>query len=295
MEKAFLCVDIGGTKTALALYSLVGEELFFQRFPTEPTAGALALVDKVFETISDALAGYIVVRGIIAAPGPLDSQKGMLLHPVMLGWENEPVVQLFKQKFGFAFSLINDCDAGALGVAEEFGFSKEGTLCYISISTGIGGGTVVGGKILQGAGNASDFGHIPVQGQKLRCKCGKTDCIELYSSGSGIEKRYASKTGKLLPCAEIASLARCGDIPAKQVFVDAGKYLDEMLSIVTAVLDPDIIVFGGGVMNDGDLLLPYFQGKTARIECTKQKGKQVLYGALQCAFRLEKEMLLTIG
>lgn len=281
-----LCIDIGGTKTAVALYDGSSAELCYRQFPTAPAEGSRALAERVYESVRGALAEHPAACGVIASPGPLDSARGVLLSPVMLGWKNEPVVKIFEEKFGMPFSLLNDCDAAALGVAEEFGFSEKGTLCYITISTGVGGGTLVDGKLLQGAGNASEFGHIPVAGQGLRCGCGKTDCLELYASGTGIENRYKAVRGEFLPCAQIAARAREGEQAAVQVFAEAAKYLADGVRTIKAVLDPDIIVFGGGVVKDGDLLLPGLRGCGVRTECTAQGGKQVLHGALLRALQM---------
>ena len=279
MVRAYLCVDIGGTKTAFALFGQNGEEFYCRAFPTRPEEGAEALIGRIRASLEEKLPEFDLAGGVIAAPGPLDAVNGLLLHPVMLGWVNTPVAEMFSQAFGIGFSLMNDCDAGALGVAQEFGFAERGTLCYISLSTGVGGGTVVDGRILNGAGNASDFGHIPVPGEGLICACGKKDCLELYSSGSGIEKRFAAKTGRSLPCAEIASLAREGDRAAKTVFAAAAVHLAYAVQVIRATIDPETVVFGGSVCNDGDLLFPALENAGVKTVCTAQKGKQVLHGA----------------
>lgn len=279
MEKAYLCVDIGGTKTAVAIFGENREERFYGAFPTRPAEGAAALTERVYEFVADKLRGYDVSEGVIAAPGPLDCEEGILINLVTLGWKNIPIIKLFVEKFHIAFTLINDCDAGVLGVAEEFGFTERGTVCYISISTGIGGGTVVHGKVLNGAGNASDFGHIPVAGEGLVCGCGQIDCLELYSSGSGIENRYKMKSGRAYPCADIARMAREGDVWAKQIFSDAAEYIAYAVRVISAMIDPDLIVFGGSVCQSGDLLFTKINNNGIKTVCTSAEGKQVLYGA----------------
>lgn len=279
MEKAYICVDIGGTKTAFAIFGTDRKEYFYKSIPTRAYEGAEALLDRVFDSLKDAMHLYTICGGVVAAPGPLNSETGVLLNLVTLGWKNIPVVEMFQQKFGIPFSLMNDCDAGALGVAEEFGFLNEGTLCYMSISTGIGGGTVTHGEILNGAGNASDFGHIPVVGEGIKCGCGKTDCLELYASGSGIENCYKRKTGNILECAEIARLAREKNNIAAKIFADAGKYLIYAVNIIKAVVDPDILVFGGSVCKAADLLFSEMEQIGCKTVFTSANGKQVLYGA----------------
>lgn len=280
MEKACLCVDIGGTKTAFALFDENDREIFYRAFATRPGEGAENLAERVFDALSVLKANYRIEKGIIAAPGPLDAEMGILISPVMLGWKNTAITKIFEERFGFPFVLLNDCDAGALGVWKYGGYEKANTLCYISISTGIGGGTIVNGSLLAGAGNASDFGHIPVAGENIKCGCGNTDCLELYASGSGIEARYAEKTGKKISCAVIEERAHAGELEACEIFSKASSYLEYALHILKAVFDPEIVVFGGSVCKAGDLLFVKANSAGIPMAFAGLDGKQVLYGAL---------------
>ena len=280
MEKACLCVDIGGTKTAFSLFDENDREVFYRAFATQSGQGAENLAERVFDAVSGAMGRYLVERGVIAAPGPLNAEKGVLISPVLLGWRNVSITEIFQKKFGIPFVLLNDCDAGALGVWRYGGYSDVRTLCYITVSTGIGGGTIVNGQLVAGRGNASDFGHIPVAGRKIRCGCGNVDCLELYASGTGIEARYAEKTGKKLCCAAIAECARGGDAAAREIFADASAFLNYALCVLKAVLDPERVVFGGSVCKVGDLLFAGAERAGIPIAFAGQDGKQVLYGAL---------------
>lgn len=282
IEKIF-CVDIGGTKTAFAVFDEKGNELFYDLFATNPELGAENLVERVYDRVK-AVVGD-VLRGVIASPGPLSGKTGMIEYIATMGWKNVPIVKLFEEKFGFKFSLLNDCDAGGLGVWKYCGFSNYENLCYISVSTGIGGGAVVGGKLLTGRGNAANFGHIPVGGEGLICGCGGVDCLELYASGSGMENRYAVKTGERIPCAEIACRAQAGNKIALKIFQTASEKLTFALQSIVAVLDPEIVVFGGSVCKSKDLFLPAVQKSlpNLKIEYAPENGKQVLYGALAYA------------
>lgn len=279
MSKIF-CVDIGGTKTAFACFDEQGNELFYDLFETRPSEGAERLVERVYERVKTVVNG--VSFGVIASPGPLNGQTGEIEYIATMGWKNVPIVKLFEEKFGFAFSLLNDCDAGGLGVWKYGGFAEYQNLCYMSISTGIGGGGIVNGSLLTGKGNGANFGHIPVLGEGLQCGCGEVDCLELYASGSGMEKRYLAKTGKKLVCAEIAECARNGEKNALEIFQTASEKLIFALKIIVATLDPEIVVLGGSVCKSADLFLPTLQKAlpALRIEYAPTHGKQVLYGAL---------------
>ncbi len=274
-----LCVDIGGTKTALAFYGADGRELFYDKFPTYAELGAEMLVREIGAHARRYGEWRRAERGTVAAPGPLDVCSGILLDIVTMGWKNVPVCGLLSREFGFPFSLINDCDAGALGVYHS-GYETCPSLVYFSLSTGIGGGAVFGGKGYMGAGNAANFGHIPVAGEGLLCGCGGRDCLELYASGSGIERRYFSRTGNACGCAAIEAAARAGDAPARQLFSEAGDALGQAAEAVRAVLDPACFVFGGSVCHAWDLMEEEFSRRTrVRPHFADASGKQVLLGA----------------
>ena len=279
MKNVYFCVDIGGTKTAYAIYDEAGRELTYRRFPTESERGAEDLVARVYADSAGFLADCQVPIGSLATPGPLSVADGVILQAVTMGWENVPIVKLFSKRFGVPFLLLNDCDAGALGVANLPAFSAYRSLCYISLSTGIGGGIVINGDVYTGRGNAADFGHMPVAGEGLACGCGRTDCLELYASGSGIEHRYAKKSGRVRSCAEIAALAAEGDPLATTLFEEASAHLAFAMDTLFAVLHPEITVLGGSVCRCGDLLLGKI-GKHHPVGFAQDDGKQVLLGAL---------------
>lgn len=279
MLKKIFCVDIGGTKTAFACFDEQGNELFYDLFETRPNEGAISLVNRVYDRVKSVVND--VSFGVIASPGPLNTATGDIVYIATMGWKNVPIVRLFQEKFGFSFSLLNDCDAGGLGVWKFGGFAEYKNLCYMSISTGIGGGGIVNGRLLTGKGNGANFGHIPVPGEGLQCGCGNVDCLELYASGSGMENRYQAKTGEKLACAEIAARARAGDKIALEIFETASEKLVFALRAVVATLDPEIVVLGGSVCKSKDLFLPKVQKMLPELEIdyAREDGKQVIFGA----------------
>ncbi len=289
MSKKIFCIDIGGTKTAFACYNENGEELFFEQFPTNPQDGADSLVERVFQHVKNQVAGVSI--GVIASPGPLDAPIGKIINVVTMGWKDVFITKLFEKKFGFEFKLLNDCDAGALGVWKFGGYRQSKTLCYLSVSTGIGGGAVINGSLFTGNGNAANFGHIKVSGNGLICGCGNKDCLELYASGSGIEKIYMEKTGNYLPCAKISQLAKDGDDLAVQIFKNAGEKISFALNSIVAVFDPDAVVFGGSVCKSKDLFMPIVTNNftTLNIGYARDDGKQVLLGALAYAIQISNK------
>lgn len=281
-NRCYFCIDIGGTKTAYAVYSESGEELFYGLFPTFPERGIYDLSERIYTATADVLSKYApnIVCGVIASPGPLDIPNGKIVDIVTMGWKDIPIVSLFETKFGFRFLLLNDCNAGALGVYERYAKDKN-SVVYISVSTGIGGGIVLNGTLYNGKGNAAEIGHLPVPGNGIQCGCGKIDCLELYASGTGIERRYLDLTGKKLSCADIANNARKGELKALTVFENMGNKVMFALRSVVSVLDPETIVFGGSVCKAADLFFPTIQRQFPDLSVifADESGKQVVFGA----------------
>ena len=115
MIKAYLCVDIGGTKTAISLFDDKGIELYSKRIETKPENGVFDLVKRLKDEISIELTKYKIISGAIASPGPLDIKNGKIIYIPTMGWKDIEIVKIFNQEFNTSFVLINDCSAGALG------------------------------------------------------------------------------------------------------------------------------------------------------------------------------------
>lgn len=243
--KYYFAVDIGGTKTAVGLYDGNGAEIYHGKLLTEPGEGCTALIERLFQMTKHLFTAYEVAMGGIACPGPLDVVNGIVNNKTTLGWLNEPIVKLFSEKFSIPFMLLNDCNAGAYG---EFMSRRCRNMVYISISTGIGGGIIVDGTLYNGQGNAAEFGHMHVRGgKKLKCGCGREDCLELYASGTAVENEYFQLTGKALSGVDIAEAANLGDAVAAGIYDTVAGYISEAVVDIQKILDPEIIVIGGGV------------------------------------------------
>ena len=275
--KVLLCIDIGGTKTAVGIFSEKGSELFYSVIPTEPRLGVADLIERLKTVINVGYGTSDFLCGCIASPGPLDTANGRIIDIATMGWRDIPLTLLFEEAFKCSFLLINDCNAGALGVWERY---KADNMLYVSMSTGVGGGLIIGGKLYEGCGNAAEIGHIRVPGEGRKCSCGRTDCLELYSSGSGISRVYGEKTGKNLSAKEIAESAFAKDAIAVELFDDAAEKLNYALLNIDKLLDLDLIVLGGGLTAASDL---YYNNAVKGIEnktvVLKGDGKQVLRGA----------------
>lgn len=283
-----LCIDIGGTKTAIAYFDKTGSERFYCAFPTFSERGCRELAKRVKEKIVNEQ--VIFDRGCIASPGPLNQKDGKIICIATMGWKEIAVCDIFREEIGIRFELINDCAAGALG-EWRFGQGQDVlNMAYVSVSTGVGGGLIVNGQLYLGRGNSGEIGHLRVMGENMLCPCGARDCLELYASGTGIENGYFRKTGKKISCREISALARQGDKNALSVFEACGRALAEGIECIVKIEDPEKIVLGGGVTADADLFFPFLKKISTKtnIVISKMQGKQVLYGCAAWLQEIEK-------
>lgn len=289
--KKYLVIDIGGTKTAVALYTEDYNEIFYGTILTNPKDGCEKLARRLYNMVSHLFDSHKIHSGAIACPGPLDLKNGIVNNTTTLKWENINIIKLFSEKFGIDFKLINDCNAGALG--ENINLKKS-NLVYLSISTGIGGGIIIDGNLYQGKGNAAEFGHIRVENNGLKCGCGGKDCLELYASGIAIEQQYYLKTNKMLTGAVIADLAKVGDEDAAEIFNSSAAYILKAIKIINKILDPEVYVIGGGiaeaeVFRKNKIFEKSLKNRGIDIMFSNLHGKQVLMGLVYYIKKFEVE------
>lgn len=278
MKKAYLCIDLGGTKTAIGLFGENREEYFYQVIPTNAQDGVGNLLDRLYSLLPKE---YSLISGCIASPGPLDCETGMIVNVVTMGWQDIPIVKLLEEKFGCSFKLLNDCSAGALGVWSHDTNKSANNLCYISLSTGVGGGLIIDKKLYVGKGNAAEIGHLTVSNDGRMCGCGNHDCLELYASGSGMAKLYFEKTGIEITTKEIAKMYLEDDEIAKELFSDMALKLHMVLTNINKLIEPDVIIFGGGLTASSYAYWDKMTKGISNVKLTKLDGKQVILGALE--------------
>ncbi len=265
-----VAVDIGGTHIRVAVYepdsiTPIAHERT-RSLATEP-----GVYDRLEQAV-EALWPNGKVRAIgIASPGPLDPHTGTILAtPNIPEWKNFPVAPKLSQHFGVPVYLDND--ANMAGLAEwQYGAGKgHQDLVYLTISTGIGGGVISNGCLLQGFhGMGAELGHMIIDPDGPPCGCGKRGHVESFCSGPSIaryvkEQIQAGQTSTLqaqpnLAPAQIAEAARAGDVLAISAFERAGYYLGIAVANYLAIFDPSIVIFGGGVSQVGGLLFKPFE------------------------------------
>jgi glucokinase len=265
-----VAVDIGGTHIRVAVYEPDSlKPIAHQRTRSlahEP--GVYGRLEKAVESVWP----KEKVKAIgIASPGPLDPHTGTILAtPNIPEWKNFPVAPKLSQHFGVPTYLDND--ANMAGLAEwQYGAGKgHEHLVYLTISTGIGGGVISHGCLLQGFhGMGAELGHMIIDPEGPPCGCGKRGHVESFCSGPSIvryvrEELQAGRTSTLqaqpnLTPAQIAEAARTGDTLAISAFERAGHYLGIAVANYLAVFDPSILIFGGGVSQVGELLFKPFE------------------------------------
>jgi glucokinase len=277
----FLGVDIGGTKVAVGIVDRSGKILAQDRKPMVTNRTADAGLGAVIAAI-DSMISQGPIEGIgICAPGPLDPKTGIVLNPPNVPcWRNFPLAERVAGRYHVPVKVDNDANAAAL--AETRWGSARGYhyVFYATVGTGIGSGIVFDGKIYHGAtGSAGEGGHVSIDYRGPVCACGKRGCIEILASGTAIGARARAKLGSsssqhstILEFANgnIASVTSesvakayvAGDSLAKDILLETVDFLVPWLGNIVDLLDPDVLVMGGGV---AAMLKPFFDAIKSRL------------------------------
>ena len=300
MSKYVIGVDIGGTKIATGAITLTGKLKHKVVLPTLSEKGFDVSIEQVYRSIYDVLEiGKIsknMVEGIgVCAPGPLDPDRGVVHNPPNLkGWKEVPLASLIRKKFKKKTRLEND--ANAAGVAELIWGAAKGYkyVFYVTISTGIGTAVIIDGKLYHGKnGMAGEGGHVTVNYDDTgaKCGCGNTGCIETLASGLNVVKRLVRtlkedpsiKTslidmveGELdkITMVTVGDAAQAGDKLALEVIAEEGKLLGIWFGSMINILDPEIIVIGGGVSFLGGFLFRHIK-KTIPLHTINIYAKKI--------------------
>jgi glucokinase len=251
-------VDIGGTKVAAGLVDSAGNILRKVRVPMNATGDAAA----GFAAVREAIAGLMSaeVRGIgMCSPGPLDYRTGVVIKPPNLPcWRDFPLAAETERAFGVPARVDNDANAAGLAEARWGAGVGHRLVFYATLGTGVGSGFVIDGAIYHGrTGNAAEGGHVSIDYRGPVCGCGKPGCIEALASGPAIARRAGMARAE-----DVGEAFRAGDASAKAVLAETTELLAAWLGNVVDLLDPDVIVVGGGV---AELMAPFFDDLRATL------------------------------
>lgn len=307
---AFIGVDLGGTQIRAILRDAQGNIVSRASTLTQASDGQEQVIARIIETVRQTM-GEIsqgAIGGIgIGVPGPVDPWTGVVLQaPNLPGWRDVPIRDIVRSAFGVPVEVGNDANLAALGEHMYGAGVGVANLIYVTISTGIGGGIIADGRLLLGAkGLAGEFGHQTLVPDGPLCGCGNRGCLEALGSGTAIARmaREAVARGqgqKLLELAQgsvealdarvVASAARAGDAVAQDILRCAATYVGIGLANVVNILNPELIVLGGGVTRMGELLFDPVREviaqrampvmRAVRIVPAALGGDVVLFGAV---------------
>lgn len=253
MSKHYLGFDIGGTAIKYAIGSPGAEPLLISSIPT-PKADLKGFIHSFHQLIDSLMREYqhLEISGIgIATPGTIDLESGLLkgVNPNLRWWVNISPLEVVPLRYREL--AVCDNDANLMALAEAYGV--KGSVLGITVGTGIGSGFVIDGKIYHGSrGFAMELGHIVVQRDGLTCNCGLEGCLEAYSSVTAIQKAAARINPKYSTCELRELLVDARHDQQLQIIIERSReYLAIGLATACMILDPDLIILGGGGMDAG--------------------------------------------
>ena len=275
MKKYVVGVDVGGTTVKIGLFNVAGEVLEKWEIKTHTENGGEAIIPDIAAAVNGKLEERSIakeeVAGIgIGIPGPINDE-GVVPHTANLGWGYKEVTRELEELTGLPCKGGNDANVAALGEVWKGGAAGYSNVVMVTLGTGVGGGIIIGEKIITGSNGASgEIGHIHVDDNiPGYCGCGNQGCLEQVASATGI----TNLANQALAASDKPSVLRGGEVSAKTVF-DAvkegdelaievaerfGKYLGTALANITAIVDPQAIVIGGGVSKAGPVILEYIE------------------------------------
>ncbi|UNO42546.1 ROK family glucokinase [Streptomyces sp. MST-110588] len=264
-------VDIGGTKIAAGVVDEEGQILATCKVPT-PQA-----TDELTEAIADAVrtvgADHDVEAVGIGAAGYVDEKRATVLFAPNIDWRHEPLKDKVEQRVGLPVVVENDANAAAWGEYKFGAGQGHSDVICITLGTGLGGGIIIGNKLRRGRfGVAAEFGHIRVVPDGLLCGCGSQGCWEQYASGRAL-LRYARQrafatpenakvllslgdgTSEGIEGKHVSEAARQGDPVAIDSFRELARWAGAGLADLASLFDPSAFIVGGGVSDEGELVL----------------------------------------
>jgi len=275
VSDVYLGIDLGGTRIKAAAVSGQGELLGRAERDTPATEGVDVVVDAMIAAGNEALsaAGVETPKAAgIGAPGPMNWQSGIVYSPPNLeGWKDVPLADLMRDRLGVPCYVDNDANVACYGEFSAGAGSEVDSLCMLTLGTGVGGGIVVFDTLLRGIdGTAAEIGHMTVVRDGRKCGCGAHGCLETYASVTGMVRtaregleRGAASTlrerggpdGMDLSGEMISREARNGDAYARWVVEETGTWIGIGVANLINLLNPEMIVLGGGMISAGPMLI----------------------------------------
>lgn len=250
--------DLGGTDLKAAVIAADGAVERFVKVPSRVRDSA----DGPFLAMEDAARRLLAADERVAAvglgsPGVIDPESGELrgTTPHLPHWSQQPLGDELRRRFGVPAGVDNDANAAALAEQRVGAARGARLLVMVTLGTGIGCGIVIDGRPVHGAwGGAGELGHIPLGRSGIACRCGIADCVEPEASGSGLARRARERGLGDLDAAGVFARAATGDATARELIDGFTDRLGAVVATVVNVLNPDVVVIGGGVANAGEAM-----------------------------------------
>ena len=271
-------VDIGGTTVKMGLFTDTMELVEKWEIPTDKTDGGKNIIPDVCGSIKSKMEEKNIsssdVTGVgVGAPGAVDDKGMMPGGAVNLGWGPLNLKELMENELpGIKIVAANDANVAAFGEMYAGGGKGYENVVAVTLGTGVGGGIILGGKLLAGStGAAGEIGHMKVDDEETeKCNCGHTGCLEQYASATGItrlakrrlaedDKPSSLRNVETIDAKAVFDAVKEGDEVAEEVAKKFGKYLGKGLANIADVVNPEIFVIGGGVSKAGEILLGFVE------------------------------------
>ena len=294
MEKRCFGVDIGGTTVKMGLFTVDGKVTDKWEIPTRKEENGKYILEDIAKSVKERMQRDTLILEDIAGlgigvPGPV-KEDGTVLKCANLGWGVFNVADTVRELTGIENVKVgNDANVAALGEMWQGGGKGYNNLVMVTLGTGVGGGVILGGKILTGSNGAGgEIGHIRVNyEEKDVCGCGKTGCLEQYASATGVvrlaKKALEKKEKKTTLVADdlsakaVFDAAKAGDELAMDIVEKFGFYLGMALAHISQVIDPEVFVIGGGVARAGQIIID---------EVSKNYEENVMFALKNKAFKM---------
>ncbi|MEU8297212.1 ROK family glucokinase [Micromonospora sp. NPDC048909] len=266
-------IDVGGTKVAGGVVDATGTVLVQGRRDT-PADDVAKTRDVITDLVTELAAGRSIEAVGIGAAGWIDATRSIVQFAPNLAWRDEPLREYVSKVVGLPVIVEND---GNVAAWAEFRYGAarqaDDSMVMFTIGTGVGGGIVLGGELVRGAhGVAAELGHMLTVPDGHQCGCGRLGCIEQYASGSALvrfaraaARQEPNRAAALLELAGgeaeaitgpmVTAAAKGGDPISAEAFAQVGRWLGTSLADMAQILDPQVLVVGGGVIDAGDLLM----------------------------------------
>lgn len=265
-------IDVGGTKISGAVVDEHGG-VVEERTIESPAQDGEAIETAIDTLITELRSRHDLVAVGVGAAAYIDAARARVLFAPNLAWRDLDLKDHLEKRLGLPVVVENDANAAAWGEFRFGAAAEHEDILMVTVGTGVGGGLVTSGQLVRGAyGVAAEIGHLRVVPQGLECGCGRRGCLEQYGSGSALVRQARAEAAADPTAAQVlleraggsveaitgpmvTEIAQAGDRFARAQFDYIGTWLGEGLASLAAVLDPSVVVVGGGVSHAGDLLM----------------------------------------